>query len=116
MSQEDRDIDTVALLKEIRNWLNVGFYPQAKKTLAEMLPDEKTRRAYQLADGTHSQEYIRKAVGMSPNRLLAVFRSCTQQGLMDELPDKKRLRRFDLADFNLLSDDGSGAEPQTQVS
>lgn len=110
MNPDNANECIIGLLRDIRCWLRIGFYAEAKQMLADILPDEKVRRAYQMADGTRTQDAIRKTVGISPNRLGAVFTQCTQQGLMEELPDRKRLRRFDLTDFGLLTDGSDAGE------
>ena len=103
------DDKILAVLTDIRNWTRAASYSSVKRLLEEALPDEKSRAAYQMLDGSTSIEQVRVACKMSPNGLVALAQRCTSMGLMEAKDDKKRLRLFDLADFGLLDND----EPST---
>lgn len=90
------------VLTEIRNWIRVAAHEPAKKLLQTALPDPKTRAAYQMLDGTASMEQVRVVCKMSPNALVALANRCEALGLMSVNEDKKRVRLFDLTDFDLL--------------
>lgn len=94
--------ETLAVLKEIRNWIRAGSYTSVKALLEAALPDRKSRTAYQMLDGTATMDQVRVACKMSPNGLLALAQRWTAMGLMEARDDKKRLRLFDLNDFGLL--------------
>ena len=70
------------------------------------------RTAYQMLDGTASMDQVRIACKMSPNGLVALANRCASMGLMDVNQDKKRVRLFDLADFDLID---AGASPKSGV-
>lgn len=99
------------VVKDLRNWIRAAAYPSVKKVLEEALPDNKSRRAYQMCDGNASVEQVRVACKMSPNGVVALTARCTALGLMEVTPDKKRVRLFDLNDFGLLPpEDNPGSE------
>ena len=87
---------------EIRNWIRAAAHEPVKASLEKALPDEKSRVAYQMHDGSMSMEQIRIACKMSPNAVVALTNRCTSMGLMKARPDKKRIRLFDLSDFGLI--------------
>jgi hypothetical protein len=94
--------DQLVVLKEIRNWIRAASYGTVKGLLESALPDTKSRKAYQMLDGTAAIEKVRVACKMSPNGLVALAQKCTAMGLMEVTEDKKRLRLFDLMDFGLV--------------
>ncbi|MBX9453095.1 MAG: hypothetical protein KL801_14895 [Mesorhizobium sp.] len=93
------------VLVEIRNWLRVAARGPVKAALEAALPDIKARAAYQMFDGCASVEQVRIACKMSPNAVIALANRCTSMGLMTCSPEKKRIKLFDLADFDLITDD-----------
>jgi hypothetical protein len=95
--------DELAVLQEIRNWIRAASYGTVKTLLESALPDAKSRKAYQMLDGTAAMEKVRIACKMSPNGLLALAQKCTAMGLMEVIEDKKRLRLFDLSNFGLVA-------------
>jgi hypothetical protein len=97
-----RDDKILAVLTDIRNWTRAASFGSVKALLEKALPDEKSRSAYQMLDGTASMEQVRIACKMSPNGLLALAQRCGAMGLMEVKDDKKRLRLFDLTDFGLF--------------
>jgi hypothetical protein len=92
----------VAVLTDIRNWTRAASYSAVKALLQEALPEPKYRAAYQMLDGNASMEQVRIACKMSPNNLVALAQRCTSMGLMEMKTDKRRVRLFDLADFDLV--------------
>lgn len=96
------DDEVLAVLTDIRNWIRAASYGSVKTLLQTALPDTKSRAAYQMFDGTATIEQIRLACKMSPNVLVALSQRWTSMGLMAMRNDKKRVRLFDLADFELL--------------
>jgi hypothetical protein len=114
LTQEERvaaeSEEVVGLLKEIRNWMRVGFYGNVRDLLREALREDKQRRAYQLADGDLATDNIRKLTGQGYTTVQALFTRCCELGLM-ESPDGKRYRRlFDLTNFGMAPEDLLGAE------
>lgn len=97
--------DQLIVLKEIRNWIRAASYGTVKTLLEAALPDAKSRKAYQMLDGSIPMEKVRIACKMSPNALIALAQKCASMGLMEVTEDKKRLRLFDLADFGLFPPD-----------
>jgi hypothetical protein len=100
------DEKVLAVLTDIRNWIRAASHDSVKKLLQTALPDEKSRLAYQMSDGSKTSEQIRIACKMSPNALVALGQRCTSMGLMELKDEKKRVRLFDLADFDLVSSSG----------
>jgi hypothetical protein len=96
------DEELLAVLKDIRNWMRAASFASVKQLLVEALPDQKSRAAYQLLDGTASMDNVRIACKMRGSSLIALARRCTAMGLMEVSGDNKRSRRFDLGDFGLL--------------
>src|SRR5262249_44297642 len=96
------DDELLDVLKEIRNWLRAAAHGPVKTLLEAALPDEKSRTAYQMFDGTVSVEQVRVRCKMSPNAVVALANRCAAMGLMDLNPEKRRIRLFDLRDFGLL--------------
>ncbi len=96
------DDKILEVLTDIRNWTRAASYGSVKRLLEEALPDEKSRSAYQMLDGTAAMEVVRVACKMSPNGLLALAQRCAAMGLMEVNDEKKRARLFDLTDFGLL--------------
>lgn len=92
----------VEVLVEMRNWLRVAARAPVKAALEAALPDAKTRAAYQMLDGGASIEQVRVTCKMSPNAVVALTARCISMGLMEVNRDKKRVRLFDLEDFDLL--------------
>lgn len=90
------------VLVEMRNWLRVAVREPVRVALEAALPDAKTRAAYQMFDGNTSGEQVRVACKMSPNAVVALTARCTSMGLMEVTSEKKRIRLFDLRDFDLL--------------
>lgn len=97
------DEKVLEVLTDIRNWTRAASYASVKILLEAALPDQKSRAAYQMLDGTATMEQVRVACKMSPNGLLALTQRWTAMGLMEVKEDKKRLRLFDLADFGLIT-------------
>lgn len=89
------------VLVEIRNWMRVATRDSIRTSLERALPDPKSRAAYQMFDGESSIEQVRVACKMSPNAVVALASRCTSLGLMEVTPDKRRVRLFDLRDFDL---------------
>jgi hypothetical protein len=102
------------VLTEIRNWSRAGSYGSVKKMLEEALPDQKSRAAFQMFDGTVTTDQVRIACKISPNALLALAHRWTAMGLMEMKTDKKRVRLFDLTDFGLLNGDEPPAPKVSQ--
>jgi hypothetical protein len=98
------------VLTDIRNWTRASSYASVKTLLHEALPDAKSRNAYQMLDGTASIEQVRIACKMSPNGLVALAQKCTAMGLMEMNEDKKRIRLFDLMDFDLIGGNGKSTK------
>jgi hypothetical protein len=96
--------ELLKVLGEIRNWIRAAAHDPVRKLLERALPDAKSRAAYQMMDGKASIDQIRTACKMSPNALVALANRCESMGLM-EAQDKKRVRLFDLADFDLIGAD-----------
>jgi len=96
------DEKMVSVLADIRNWVRAASFASVRKLLETALPDEKSRMAYQMMDGTRTMEQVRVACKMSPNGVVALGQRCTSMGLMELKDDKKRVRLFDLNDFDLL--------------
>lgn len=102
--QKQGDEKLVDVLIEIRNWIRAAAHSPVKSALEEALPDLKSRMAYQMLDGTKSMDQVRIACKMSPNILVALANRCSSMGLMETNQDKKRVRLFDLNDFDLIGD------------
>jgi hypothetical protein len=81
-----------------------------KALLEEALPDSKSRTVYQMSDGTVSSEQIRVACKVSPNFVVALTQKCVAMGIMEQRPDKKRVRLFDLNDFGLAAARAEGKD------
>jgi hypothetical protein len=96
------DDSTNSILSDIRNWIRAASYPVVKNLLAGALPDQQTRRAFQMLDGNATSEQVRIACKMSPNKLVALTQKWTSMGLMEATADKKKRRLFDLQDFDLV--------------
>ena len=92
----------LAVMTEIRNWIRAASYESVKTLLASVLPDAKTRGAYQMTDGKTSIAEIRGNCKMSPNDVVALQNRCVSMGLMEITAENRRRRLFDLYDFNLL--------------
>jgi hypothetical protein len=92
----------LGVLVEIRNWIRAAAHGPVKASLEAALSDSKSRMAYQMLDGNASMEQVRIACQMSPNALLALANRCESMGLMAVNEDKKRIRLFDLSDFDLI--------------
>lgn len=90
------------VLIEIRNWVRAAAHDPVKRRLELALPDEKSRAAYQMLDGSASIEQVRVACKMSPNAVIGFANRCEAMGLMEVRQDKKRVRLFDLVEFGLL--------------
>ena len=99
--QKQSDETLLEVLTEIRNWIRAAAYGPVKMLLEAALPDQKSRSAYQMLDGSASVEQVRAACKMSPNAVVALTSRCVAMGLMEARPDKKRVRLFDLNDFGL---------------
>jgi hypothetical protein len=91
--------ESLAVLKEILIWTRAASFVSVRRLLEEALPDEKSRKAFQMLDGTTSTEQVRVACKMSPNALVAMTQRCIAMGLMEVREDKRRSRLFDLIDF-----------------
>jgi hypothetical protein len=103
------DERVLGLLSEIRNWIRASSYGGVKTLLETALPDEKSRSAYQMLDGSTTLEDVRKTCKMSPNSVVALAQRWTSMGIMELRGDKKRVRLFDLSDFGLMSDNGNAS-------
>jgi hypothetical protein len=106
----EAEAELLAVLTEVRNWLRVAMRSPVKLSLETALPDAKSRAAYQMFDGSASGEQVRVACKMSPNAVVALTSRCVSMGLMEIGPDKKRIRLFDLKDFDLLPSGTDKAE------
>jgi hypothetical protein len=100
--QKQNEEKLLEVLVEIRNWIRAAARDPVKASLEEALPDQKSRVAYQMLDGRKSMDQVRIACKMSPNALLALANRCTSMGLMELNQEKKRVRLFDLNDFDLI--------------
>jgi hypothetical protein len=92
---------------EIRNWIRAAAHGPVKTSLEVVLPDPKSRMAYQMLDGNTSTDQVRIACKMSPNAVVALTNRCISMGLMEVRQDKKRIRLFNLSDFGLMDADRS---------
>ena len=101
--QTQTEARLLEVLVEMRNWLRVAVREPVKAALEAALPDAKSRAAYQMFDGSKSVEQVRAACKMSPNAVVALTARCTSIGLMEATQEKKRIRLFDLRDFDLLA-------------
>ena len=99
------DEQLLSVVTDLRNWVRAASFNSVRSLLETALPDAKSRRAYQMLDGKASIEQVRVSCKMSPNGLIALAQRCTAMGLMEMNDEKKRVRLFDLADFNLLAVD-----------
>lgn len=91
----------ISVLTDIRNWTRAASYRSVKTLLEEALPDSKSRSVYQMSDGAKTAEQIRIACKVSPNYVVSLTQKCVSMGIMEQRPDKKRVRLFDLSDFGL---------------
>ena len=98
---QSSDSRILEAILEIRSWVRAAAYSSVKASLETALPDAKSRTAYQMLDGSKSMEQVRTACRMSPNAVVALANRCTSMGLMEAREGKKRVRIFDLSDFNL---------------
>lgn len=101
--QKQSEETLLQVLTEIRNWIRAAAHGSVKTLLEAALPDEKSRAAYQMLDGSASMEQVRIACKLSPNALVALAQRCVAMGLMEVNQEKKRARLFDLADFGLAN-------------
>jgi hypothetical protein len=104
------DEKSLAVLRDIRNWIRAASYQSVKALLEKALPDSKSRDAYQMLDGKASMEQVRIACKMSPNVVVALAQKCEAMGLMETNEDKKRVRLFDLMDFDMIGGNGKSAK------
>jgi len=95
------DENSLAVLKEILNWTRVASFQSVKALLQEALPDRKSRLAFQMLDGTKTLDQVRVKCKISPNFITSLAQKCIAMGLMDVSEDKKRVRLFNLDDFDL---------------
>lgn len=96
----------LTVLTDIRNWTRAASYSSVKALLEQALPDDKSRAAYQMMDGTTaSMEQVRIACKIGRNTLFALADRWTAMGLMEVQDDKRRVRLFNLIDFGLLDTD-----------
>jgi hypothetical protein len=102
MQNDDRLLE---VLSDIRNWIRAAAHQPVKSQLEAALPDQKSRAAYQMFDGSASVEEVRVKCKMSPNAVTALASRCVAMGLMAQGPAKKRLRLFDLRDFGLFDEE-----------
>jgi hypothetical protein len=93
--------ESVVILREILNWTRAASFRSVKALLDEALPDAKSRKAFQMLDGTKSMDQVRIACKISPNAIGALTQKCVAMGLMEVKEDKRRVRLFDLDDFGL---------------
>jgi hypothetical protein len=100
--QKQSEEKLLEVLVEIRNWIRAAAHGSVKTSLEAVLPDSKSRMAYQMLDGGASMDQVRIACKMSPNALVALANRCTSMGLMEVNQDKRRVRLFDLSDFGLI--------------
>lgn len=100
--QTETEEKLLDVLVEMRNWLRIAVREPVKAALEAALPDAKSRAAYQMFDGSSSVEQVRVACKMSPNAVVALAARCTSIGLMEVTAEKKRIRLFDLQEFDLL--------------
>jgi hypothetical protein len=105
--QKPSDNELLTVLLDIRNWIRAAAYKPVQVMLKEVLPDAKSRAAYQMLDGTASVDQVRTACKLSPNAVVALTARCTAMGLMETNSDRKRVRLFDLSDFGLVSEGDS---------
>jgi hypothetical protein len=110
--QKQSEERLLEVLVEIRNWIRAAARGPVKTSLEEALPDSKSRIAYQMFDGSASIDQVRVACKMSPNAVIALANRCASMGLMETNHDKKRVRLFDLNDFDLIR---AGDLPKTGV-
>lgn len=90
------------VLIDIRNLLRISARESIKEALENALPDAKSRRAYQMLDGSPTVQQVRVACKMSPNAVVALANRCTALGLMEITSENKKVRLFDLDLFDLL--------------
>jgi hypothetical protein len=95
------DDKLLAVLTDIRNWTRAASYGSVKALLEDALPDSKSRLVYQMSDGAKTSEQIRVTCKVSPNYVVSLTQKCVSMGIMEQKPDKKRVRLFDLSDFGL---------------
>jgi hypothetical protein len=95
------DNEVGQILREILNWTRAASFHSVKALLQEALPDSKSRSVYQMSDGAKTTEQIRVACKVSPNYVVSLTQKCVSMGIMEQKPDKKRVRLFDLSDFGL---------------
>lgn len=99
------DEKILEILTDIRNWTRAASYSSVRVLLETALPDAKSRAVYQMSDGTRSRDQIRVACKVSPNSMVSLTQRCAAMGLMKVTHDNKRIRLFDLADFNMIENE-----------
>lgn len=102
----DNEASVLNTLNELLKWIKASSYSNVESLLRNALPDSKSRLAYQLTDGTKSVKELLASAKIGQATLYTLYKRCTSMGLMEELPNGKRKRSFDLADFGLLPEDG----------
>lgn len=105
MNPDSVDAELLSVLKDIRNWLRAAAHRPVQELLEDALPTSKARTAYQLFDGTRSIDQVRVACKMSPNAVVALTARCIALGLMETTAGNKRIRLFDLKQFDIDVDD-----------
>ena len=111
--QNSGDDNSLHVLFEIRNWIRAASHPLVKLSLEKVLPDAKSRMAYQMLDGMKSMEQVRVACKISPNFLLELANKCSAAGLMQLNSEKRRVRLFDLADFGIAPENQESGRSKT---
>ncbi len=102
------DENLLAVVTDLRNWVRAASHGSVKALLETVLPDAKTRAAYQMSDGKTPIAEIRTGCKMSPNDVVALQSRCVSLGLMEVTTENRRRRLFDLQDFGLLASSESG--------
>jgi len=90
------------ILREILIWTKANAYQNVELLLRRALPDEKSRIAYQLTDGSRKVKEIQSAASIGSATIARLFDRCVAMGLMEEVEPGKRHRLFDLDHFDMM--------------
>lgn len=89
------------LIRDLSKWVRVACFAPVKQILEQALPDEKSRRVYQMSDGEGTIDSIRKSCKVSPNIVVEIQQKCVALGLMESVQGGRKRRLFNIDDFGL---------------
>ena len=111
MNEEDWRHSTISLLGELLAWNKLAAREHLAQALGRALRDEKHLKAYELSDGSRSQDAIASGTGLSQPTISRLWAQWLRLGIGREV-EGRFVHLMAPSDLNLSSTNYTRADPQ----